>query len=62
MYMYTYTYVYMANFIVSCLSKSLQDLFSYAWKMESSTTTLTRTATTGMEVMRMCATNDCVEG
>ena len=47
---------------VSHLSKSLQDLLSNAWKMESSTATLARKATTRMEVVRKCATEDCVKG
>ena len=52
----------LANFLVSCSSKSLQDLLSNAWKMESSAATLARKATTRMEVVRKCATEDCMEG
>ena len=52
----------LANFLVSRFSKSLQDLSSNASKMESSTATLARKATTRMEVVRKCATEDCVEG
>ena len=54
----------LANFSrkVSRSSKSLQDLLWNVWKMESSTATLKHKATTRMEVVRKCATEDCVEG
>ena len=52
----------LTNFLVSRSNKSLQDLLSNAWKMESSTAVLARKATTRMEVVRKCAAEDCVEG
>ena len=45
----------LTNFLVSRSNKSLQDLLSNAWKMESSTAVLARKATTRMEVVRKCS-------
>ena len=50
----------LANLLVSRSSKSLQDLLSNVWNMESSTATLARKAATKVEVVRKCATEECV--
>ena len=52
----------LANALMSPSSISLKDLFSNTWKIESSSATLACKATTQMEVVRKCATEDCVKG
>ena len=52
----------LANFLVSCSRKSLQNLLLNTWKIESTTASLAHKATTQMEVMRKCTTEDCMEG
>ena len=50
----------LANFIVSRSPKSLQDLISNAWKMESTKSTLARKDRKIIEVVRECADGECV--